>query len=304
MNEGREGCRLVVPDGSLKEVIHRLLADAHCAVSYPGGDRSYRGIIANKRLFAPPFDVVRRMRPWDSPKVVARGLAELAFTAQDLIAEAGVEDQVVVLDRYPLSRGGYGSTKLVLAVPENSPIQSVTDLMPEHEVATEYPSFARRWLDGKRVSPDIIHVHGSLEAFHGLADAIFENTETGLSLKVGGWRIVEQALESQTCLITYPAALENKVQANIIAEFRLLLNAVIAARTKVLVKCNVAARNCSDVCRILPSADEPTRSDLSKSGGFALEAVVEESAVERLIPELKAAGATAIVVVPISLFVR
>ena len=302
MTNRTRGCRLVVPDGSLKGPIHQLLADAHCPVNYPGGDRSYRGVIGNKRLFPAPFDEVRRMRPWDSPKVIARGLAELAFTGQDLIAEAGVEDQVVILDCYPLSRGGKDSTKLVLAVPNDSPIQSVADLTNQHEVATEYPNLARRWFDQQNVCPDILHAHGSLEAFNGLADAIFENTETGLSLKIGGWRVVAQAFVSQTCLITHQAALEDETQANIIAEFRLLLNAVIAARSKVLIKCNVAAEFCSAVCRILPAANEPTRSDLAKSNGFALEAVVDQNQVERLIPQLKEVGATAIVVAPIHLY--
>ncbi|MDX9892927.1 MAG: ATP phosphoribosyltransferase [Patescibacteria group bacterium] len=290
-----KGCRLIVPDGSLMDTVHQLLAEADCPVSYPSS-RAYRGIIANHRLFPPPFHLVHRMRPWDSPLVVAAQRAELAFTGQDLIIEAGCQDQVVVLDKYPLSRGGVGFTKLVLAVTSDSLIKSVTDLGPQHQVATEYPNYARQWLAAKGVNPRIVCCHGSLEAFADFADAIFENTETGTSLKVGGWRIIEDLPKSQTCLITYSQALEDEVQNAIIQEFRILLNAVMAARGRVMIKCNVRPENCTSIAALLPSAGRPTMSPLFGNDGFALEAVVMQSDVESLLPALKKAGATAIVV--------
>lgn len=296
------GCRMIVPDGSLQEVVHQLLKDAGIPVSYPD-DRSYRPIL-DSRLFPPPFDIAVRMRPWDSPKVVADGRAELAFTGTDLVAEASCQRKVVVVDTYPLSRNGVGKTNLVLAVTEGSRIRGVNDLTPKHVVWTEYPRLARNYFRRHGVKPRVRTCHGSLEAFHDMADAILENTETGRSLEVNGWEVIERVMEAQTCLITHQAALENPTQAQIIAEVKLLLRSVIEGRQYRLVKCNVPPGvSLPQVLAMLPAAGVPTRSDLADDQGFALESVVDAREVENLIPRLQEAGAKAIVIAPISQYV-
>ncbi len=105
------GCRLLVPDGSLQQVVHQLLAEAGIPVSYPG-DCSYRGLIGNERLFPPPFNVATRMRPWDMPRLIAHSKAELAFTGEDLVWEANCEGRVTILERYPLSHHGVVAASL------------------------------------------------------------------------------------------------------------------------------------------------------------------------------------------------
>jgi ATP phosphoribosyltransferase-like protein len=111
-------------------------------------------------------------------------------------------------------------------------------------------------------------------------------------------------MEVQTCLITNQSALENPFQLAIIDEVRLLLSSVISGRKKRLIKCNVTPGvSINMILAILPAAQVPTRSNLADDRGFALESVVDESQVESLLPQLKAAGATAIVVAPIAQYV-
>lgn len=296
-----ERCRLIVPDGSLQEVVMKLLEDAGVPINF--GSRSYSGKIGNSNLFPPPDDMARKMRPWDSPWVIADGKAELAFTGDDLVAEAGCDDRLIVLKRFPLSRSGVGKTKLVLAVPNNSAISSVADLTEQSEIVTEYPNFAARWLSGQGKKPRIRVCHGSLEAFIDIADAIIENTETGASLKIGGWRVVTEIMESMTCLITHKEAMSGRSK-EVIDEFCLLLEAVMLARSKRLLKCNIPPKSLEVVLAVMPAANRPTISPLSDGGGwFAVEAVVEEDLVPSLIPKLKAAGATAIFDTDINRFV-
>lgn len=300
-----KGCRLLVPDGSLEKVVHQLLADAGIPISYPDGERSYRGVIGHERLFPPPFNVATKMRPWDSPHVIADKRAELAFTAEDMIKEADCEAKVVILDKYPLSRTGRGFTQLVVAVPKGSPIKQVSDLRPEHEVWTEYFDYATRWFVGRGVSPQIRRCHGSLEAFLEVADAIFENTEWGTSLRVGGWEVIEYLLKSLTCLITYPAALADERYQRVINEFRLLINAVIEARPRTLIKCNVSPENHDKVLGVIvPFGGPATASQLVEGKGFAFEIVVERTSVSILLPLLEKAGATKILTLDISRFVE
>jgi len=295
------GCRLLVPDGSLKDVVERLLAEAGFPISY-SGQRSYKGVIGNARLFPPPYNVVTRMRPWDIPWVIADGKADLGFSADDLIGEAGCQRKVTVIDRYPLSRGGVGKTRLVIAVPPGSRIRKVADLKPQHELVTEYPRLARQWLKARGVRPRIRQCHGSLEGFDDFADAIFENVETGLSLEVAGFRVIAQVMESRCCLIAGQAAIKDASKSAIIDQVRLLLASVIDARQKRTLTCNVltSLADINEVLRLLPGADSPTVSELANKRGVAVEAVVPAGDVPSLICQLKAAGATSVIVSPMS----
>jgi ATP phosphoribosyltransferase len=295
------GCRLLVPDGSLKDVVAKLLADAGMPISYPDGERSYRGLIRHERLFPPPFNVVRRLRPWDAPWIVADGKAELAFSGEDLIAEAGCENKVVVIGRYPLSRAGVGCTRLVVAVPPDSEIKRLSDLKPEHELVTEYPNLARRWLEENGVSPRIRACHGSLEAFADIADAIFETVESGVSLKVAGFTVISTVMESWACLITNYETWNDPDKRAVIDQFKLLLDSVINGRGKSLLKCNVVRGQVtlSQVLAILPAANAPTVSNLAGEQGFAIETVVATNQVPDLIVALKAIGASSVIDLPI-----
>jgi ATP phosphoribosyltransferase len=71
------------------------------------------------------------------------------------------------------------------------------------------------------------------------------------------------------------------------------------ARDKVLVKLNVDTDHFKAVLDVLPSAKSPTISELA-GGGYAIESVVERRTINTLIPELKDAGASDILELPIS----
>jgi ATP phosphoribosyltransferase len=78
-----------------------------------------------------------------------------------------------------------------------------------------------------------------------------------------------------------------------------LLRGALEAEGRVLIKLNVAADHLDGVLAVVPSMKAPTVSKLSE-GGFAIETVVDKRGVNRLLPELKAAGATDILELPIS----
>ena len=78
-----------------------------------------------------------------------------------------------------------------------------------------------------------------------------------------------------------------------------LLLGTLDARGKVLVKLNVDADHFKAVLGVLPSAKSPTISELA-GGGYAVESVVEKRTINTLIPELKDAGASDILELPIS----
>lgn len=298
MNQSAEGtavvgCRLVMPNGSLQDVSHQLMSDAGMPI-VRGGSRSYAERVLNPALFPPPRDLVRLMRPQDIPWVIAEGHADLGFTGNDLIAESDCGNNVMILRRYPLSRGGAGGTNIVLAVSADSPITAACQLTASHEIVTEFPDFTRRWFESHQLKPKIRRCHGSAESFKGIADAIVDITETGRSLRENGWRVIETLLaNSQLCLVTHPEGFESDEYRRIIDPICLLLDSVMAARERQLIKCNVADGQLTAVLAVLPAA-RPTISPLAGNGGHAVEAVVLASQIPELITKLKAAGATSI----------
>jgi ATP phosphoribosyltransferase len=78
-----------------------------------------------------------------------------------------------------------------------------------------------------------------------------------------------------------------------------LLLGALRAEGRVLIKLNVTEDVLEAVLAVVPSMKAPTVSPLSE-GGYAIETVAEKRTVNRLIPLLKAAGATDLLELPIS----
>ena len=81
---------------------------------------------------------------------------------------------------------------------------------------------------------------------------------------------------------------------------RLILGEEQPTRGRVMVKLNVGQRDLEKVIALLPAMKAPTVNPLHDAGYFAVETVVPKDKINVLIPELKAAGASDIVEMPIT----
>ncbi len=196
----------------------------------------------------------------------------------------------------------------MLAVADDSPVQSVADLKPGTRVNTEYRELTRRYLEENGVKDyEITLSHGATEAkvALGVADAVVEITETGRALRNNGLRIVETILISKTLLVANPESSQDPERAHAMGQILTLLQGTLEARGKVLVKLNVGDADLERVIALVPSMKSPTVSKLFGSdGGYAVETVVLKSEINRLIPALKDAGATDIIELPLSKIVH
>jgi len=129
---------------------------------------------------------------------------------------------------------------------------------------------------------------------------IIEVTETGSSLRAHNLRIVDTLMESVTQLIAGRQAWEDPPKREKIESIAMLLEAAIAARAKVGVKLNVSAADLGKILSELPALKRPTVSALSEQGWHAVETIVDEAVVRRIIPRLKKAGAEGIVEYPLN----
>ncbi|MCE2512890.1 MAG: ATP phosphoribosyltransferase, partial [Acidimicrobiia bacterium] len=103
-----------------------------------------------------------------------------------------------------------------------------------------------------------------------------------------------------TELIANPAAAADARKRHAMGQIYTLLQGVLEARGKVLVKLNVGADALDDVIEILPAMKAPTVNELFRGAGYAVETVVPRSEINILIPALRDLGATDLVEMPIS----
>jgi ATP phosphoribosyltransferase len=201
---------------------------------------------------------------------------------------------------------------VVLAVPADSPVESVSDLAAAAtgpggalRVSTEYPELTRRYLEQHGVRAEVSLSYGATEAkVPDIADCVVEITETGRALRAAGLKIVQTLLVSHTELIANPASAADPGKRHAMEQLLTLLQGVLEARGKVLVKLNVAADQLPGVIEVLPSLRSPTVSELFGGGGFAVETVVPKSEINVLIPALRDRGATDIIELALSKIVH
>ena len=285
--------RLVLPKGSLEKSTLELFASAGLSVSR-GSDVDYKGMIDDPRV-----ESVRILRPQEIGRYVADGLFDLGITGRDWIEET--ESHVETLGQLRYSKNTERPVQIVVAVPEESPWSSVSDLPQGVKVSTEYPSLTSKYFLSKGVDADIQLSYGATEAkAPEIVDAVVDITETGRALRAAGLKIIDIILTSHTELIANPASFADPEKRQAMEQIRTLLQGVLDARGKVMVKMNVLSDNLGQVLDKLPSMKSPTVNELSKGDGFAVETVVEKDQINILIPDLREAGATDIIELPIS----
>ena len=281
---------LGLPKGSLQEATFSMMKKAGYTVR--AGSRSYAPAIDDPEMEA------RLIRAQEISRYVELGMMDCGMTGHDWIVENGSD--VVEVAELIYAKQGLRPVRWVVAVPEDSDIQTIQDLDGKR-LATEAVGLTERFLKDNDINAEVEFSWGATEAkAPELVDAIVELTETGSSLRANKLRIVETILESTTRLIANRKAWEDPWKRAKIETLALLLQGALAAETRVLLKLNVKQDAIAAVCDILPSLHAPTVNALGDAGWSAIESVVEERIVREIIPQLKKAGAEGIIELPLN----
>lgn len=247
-----------------------------------------RALVA--RVRNAPFDILF-VRTGDVAEFVADGVADLGITGSDLLAETA--------SRLPqVRRLGFGRCRLVVAVPDDGPETDVRDLAGRR-IATAHPGFVRRWFDARGIDVDVVSLSGAVEVAPklGLADAIADLVSSGSTLIVNGLRPLVEILEAEATLIASDASLAAHAEG--IASLDLMLGAAVAARGKRYVMMNAPEDRLATIEGLIPGLGSPTVLPLSRAGMIAVHVVVDADSIADLLPRLRAAGASGILVLPI-----
>ena len=289
--------KLVLPKGSLERSTLELFEAADLTVNR-SSSVEYKATIADPRV-----DEVRILRPQEIPQYVADGLFDLGIAGRDWVEET--ESDVVLLGELAYSKATSKPFRIVVAVPDDSPWDKVEDLPDGVRVSTEYPGLTRRFFAERGVEADVRLSYGATEAkVPDIVDCVVDGTETGRALRAANLKIIGEILPSFTALIANKAAYADDDKRHAMEQLKVLLDGVLEARGKVLVKLNVSRDDLDEVIALVPSMKAPTVSELFGEGGYAVETVVAKSVVNTLIPALKDAGASDIIELPLSKIVH
>ncbi|MCU1693074.1 MAG: phosphoribosyltransferase [Frankiales bacterium] len=288
---------LVLPKGSLEKQCLELFDAADLTV-IRGGDRDYQA-----RVDDPRIDRVRFLRPQEIPTYVEQGIFDLGISGHDWVTETSAD--VDSLGEIGGGRAGEALVSVVLAVPKESPWNSVKDLPPGVRISTEMPETTKRFLAENGVDGKVFTSHGATEAkIPDIVDAIVDLTETGSSLRKAGLKIIETLLTSRTQLLANKQAYGDPAKRAAMDDITLLLQGALRARGHVLLKLNVPDAGLQAVLAELPAMSSPTVMPLASGDMKAVETVVPKKGVNTLIPALKAAGARDVLELPISKIVE
>jgi ATP phosphoribosyltransferase len=242
-----------------------------------------------------PIDLLR-VRDDDIPTLVRDGVADLGVVGRNVLEEhkgEGLVPEMVM----PL---GFGRCDLKIAVPEGLAWEGPGSLHGLR-IATSYPNILRRWLADEGITAEIVELRGAVEVAPRLklAQAICDLVSTGATLEANGLKAVALVLKSEAVLIRSPTPPEpglTHLADSVVARFR----GVTASQGAKYVMMNAPREALPQISAILPGAGAPTVTPLAGQDDYvAVHAVCQESVFWETLEQLKAAGASAILVMDI-----
>jgi ATP phosphoribosyltransferase len=225
------------------------------------------------------------LRTDDISTLVSEGILDAGISTQDIVEESGAQVvEVLKLDM--------GHCRIVVAVPDKGPFLTPADLDGK-TIATSFPSLAGNFFTKHGAKPRFVEVGGSCEAMVplGMAEAIVDITETGNSLRDNGLRILSEIGSYQTVLVCRP---ERKDDPEIKQLARRIQGAMIA-QTYRLVEYNIPRARLSEAEKITPGFQSPTVTSLEDNTWCAVRALVPQKQLGKVMDDLEALGATAII---------
>lgn len=224
------------------------------------------------------------LRPKDIAIYVANGQLDLGITGRDLAADTREETHEVM-------QLGFGASTFRYAGPSNKNL-SVADLAGKR-IATSYPNLVRKDLDDRGIEATVIRLEGAVEISIklGVADAIADVVSTGRTLRQQGLTPFGDVICQSEAVIV------GRIGNEITSEQQIFLRrikGILHAQNYLMIDYNIDRAQLAKATAITPGLSSPTVSPLAKENWVAVRAMVPKKQANRIMDELSAVGATAI----------
>lgn len=248
-----------------------------------------------------PVDLLL-VRDDDIPGLVSDDVCDLGIVGLNIVEEKrqalqndgrdGRFKQVFELD--------FGHCRLSIAGAEGSDYSGPKSLN-NRKIATSYVGLLTDYLKKNDVSADIVYLSGAVEIAPklGRADYICDLVSTGSTLTANGLEEFEILLESEAVIIQTLAELTPDKQA-LVDRILQRLDGVLQVRESKYIMLHAPRSALAEIRDLLPGSESPTVMPLDGSNDkVAIHAVCRENVFWETLENLKAAGASSLLVLPV-----
>lgn len=239
-----------------------------------------------------PLDLLF-LRDDDIPEYVQDGVADVGIVGEDVIYEKQIPSVVI-------EKLGFGRCSLMLAYPEHNELKKLEDIEGK-TIATTYPKILKDFLKSKKLNAKIIELSGSVEIAPslGVADLICDIVSTGNTLMMNKLKKSFKVFNSEAVLISANSSLKDEKKNEYLTDIRRRIRSVMTARSSKYLMMNIPKNSLVKIIDIIPSLKSPTVLHLAEDKMLAVHAVIPSDSFWQIIDDLKAAGASGILLLPI-----
>jgi ATP phosphoribosyltransferase len=248
-----------------------------------------------------PLDVLF-VRDDDIPDLVQEDVCDLGLVGLNVVEEkrlafksrglAPLFDIVQPLD--------FGRCKLCIAVPDGFEYRGPQSLQGKR-IATTYPQILGRFLSERGIRAEVVVLSGSVEIAPrlGRADLICDLVSTGSTLAANHLREAETVLASQAVLIRTPVPIPPDKQ-EWTRRLLMRIDGVEQVKGSKYIMLHAPRSALPAIAKLLPGSEAPTVIPLEGRGDrVAVHAVCRENVFWETLEQLKGAGATSVLVLPV-----
>ena len=248
-----------------------------------------------------PVDLLL-MRDDDIPQLVADDICDLGICGLNVVEEKRIKlsangaapglKQVFELD--------FGHCRLSLAAPDGTRFDGPASL-ENKRIATSYVNILGDYLKRNGITAEVVYFSGAVEITPklGKADYICDLVSTGSTLAANGLTEVETLLDSEAIVIQTQAPLGAQKQA-LVDRILQRLDGVLQVRESKYIMLHAPRSALADIQALLPGTEAPTVLPLEGTADrVAVHAVCRENVFWETLENLKAAGASSLLVLPV-----
>ncbi len=236
-----------------------------------------------------PLDILF-LRDDDIPEYVQDGVADIGIVGENVIYEKQTNTEI-------LEKLGFGKCSLQLAYPENNELKTLNDVNGKI-IATTYPKILKDFLVRNNLEAKIIELSGSVEIAPslGIADLICDIVSTGNTLMMNKLKKSFKVFDSEAVMISSG---NSKIESDILNDLLGRIRSVLKARSSKYLMMNIPKNSLEKITAIIPSLKSPTVLHLADEKLLAVHAVIPSDTFWKIVDDLKLAGASGILLLPI-----
>jgi len=248
-----------------------------------------------------PIDLLL-VRDDDIPGLVSDDICDLGIVGLNVVEEKRLrlekDGREALFDRvFDLE---FGHCRLALAAPKETPYDGLESLR-NRAIATSYTALLSHFLDQNGIAASIEYFSGAVEIAPklGKADFICDLVSTGGTLEANGLREVEVLFESEAVIIQTRAPLPQAKQ-ELVDRILQRLDGVLRVHESKYIMLHAPRSALQQIRELLPGSEAPTVMPLDGANDkVAVHAVCRENVFWETLENLKAAGASSLLVLPV-----